>query len=286
MNVFVSGSSDSNINRYYLRENKKILDFIFNKNDLVFGISNSGIMGLAYNSAVEHGKQITGVCLDVDKDKFNSIKCNKQVIATSVFEKTKKLIEECNLLLFLPGGTGTYFELFNALDSKKCNEFDKPIIIFNLNGFFDNIKEIIEQNYKEEFASSNSSYGCIVVNSVQDVIVNCIKCEIAQGISDYKVLYKYGLFLLKDSLNEFNSSPYRRILPYFTYPLSIIETNVKNAINTKMDTNEFYKERCDELYELYQKFLTTILVCQNEVGNRRERKRARRVLGFIANNQH
>lgn len=286
MNVFVSGSSNNNINKNDLRENKKILDFIFNDNDLVFEPSNSGIMRLAYNMAVKKGRHITGVCLDVDKDKFNSIKCNKQVIATSVSEKTKKLIEECDLLLFLPGGTGTYFELFNALDSKKCNEFDKPIIIFNFNGFFDSVKDTIEQKYIKEFVNSDSLYGCVIVNSVYEVIVNYMKCMISQDSSNYKNLYKYGLFLLKDTLKEYDISSYRVVLPYFTYPLSLIESNVKNAVNMKMDTNEFYKERCDELYELYQKFLTTILVCQNQVGNRRERKRARRLLGFIVNNQY
>lgn len=272
MNVFVSGSSNSNINKDYLRENKKILDFIFNDNDLVFEPSNSGIMRLAYNMAVKKGRHITGVCLNSEKDKFNIVKCDKQVITTSVYEKVKKLIDESDLLLFLPGGKNTYFELFSVLEAKRCNEFDKPIIIFNFNGFFDNVKDTIEQKYIEEFVNSDSLYGCVIVNSVYEVIVNYMKCMIAQDSSNYKNLYKYGLFQLKDTLKENDISPYRVVLPYFTYHLSLIETNVKNAINMKIDTNEFYKERRDELYELYQKFLTTLLICQSEVGNRRERE--------------
>ena len=286
MNVFVSDSSKNNSNKNYLRENKKILDFIFNDNDLVFEPSNSGIMRLAYNMAVKKGRHITGVCLNSEKDKFNIVKCDKQVITASAYEKVKKLIDESDLLLFLPGGENTYFELFSVLEAKRCNEFDKPIIIFNFNGFFDSVKDTIEQKYIKEFVNSDSLYGCVIVNSVYEVIVNYMKCMIAQDSSNYKNLYKYGLFLLKDTLKEYDISSYRVVLPYFTYPLSLIESNVKNAVNMKMDTNEFYKERCDELYELYQKFLTTILVCQNQVGNRRERKRARRLLGFIVNNQH
>ena len=112
-----------------------------------------------------------------------------------------------------------------------------------------------------------------------------MKCKMAQDSSNQKYQYIYGLLLLKDTLKEFDIYPYRKIQPYFTYPLSSIENNVENAVKMKTDTNEFYKERCDELEELYQRFLTTILVCQNEVGNRRGRKRARRVLGYIINNQ-
>ena len=124
MNVFVSGSSNNNINKNDLRENKKILDFIFNDNDLVFEPSNSGIMRLAYNMAVKKGRHITGVCLNSEKDKFNIVKCDKKVITTSVYEKVKKLIDESDLLLFLPGGKNTYFELFSVLEAKRCNEFD------------------------------------------------------------------------------------------------------------------------------------------------------------------
>ena len=86
-------------------------------------------------------------------------------------------------------------------------------------------------------------------------------------------------------MNEWDITPYRAMLQYFTYPLSLIEEEVNNAINAKVDTNEFYKEKCDELLNWYQKFLRTILVCQSAVGSEIEKRTAKRVLELIKVNK-
>lgn len=96
--------------------------------------------------------------------------------------------------------------------------------------------------------------------------------------NDYKSIYEYGLTLLKDSLDEVNISPYSAMLPYFTYPLSLIEDTVEKARNSKTDTNEFYKEECDELLKLYDRLFKTSLLCQRIVGTRKEKKRANKIL--------
>ena len=100
---------------------------------------------------------------------------------------------------------------------------------------------------------------------------------------NYKSSFEHGLCLLKDSLNEINSSPYRVILTYFTYPLSKIEDAVANAKKNKIDTNEFYKEKCNELFEIYERLLATKLLCQSEFGNKEEKKKANEVLNAIKN---
>lgn len=281
MKIFVGCSSNNDIDKKYLIENKQLLDILLSDNDLVFGACDKGIMGLAYNSAINHGKEITGICSEAYKDDFKSLKCNKEITTKSVLERTKMLIEESDLLLFLPGGIGTYFELFSAIESKRCHEFDKPIIIFNSNGFFDKFKQIMDQNYQEGFTKQSDSLNYVIADTIEEVIGCCIKYGIPYKISDYKFLYEYGLYLLKDSLSEVNGSPYYTMLPYFTYPLSLIEDTVKKAKNTKMDTNDFYKEKCDELLQMYDRFLKTCLLCKIEMGTEEEKKRANEVLNVI-----
>ena len=46
---------------------------------------------------------------------------------------------------------------------------------------------------------------------------------------DYESTYEYGLSLFKESLKEVSVYPYHEILPYFNYPLSMIESDVKEA---------------------------------------------------------
>lgn len=281
MKIFVGCSSSNDIDKKHLEVNKQLLDLILQENDLVFGASNNGIMGLAYNSAINHGKQITGICPEAYKDDLKSLKCTKEITTNSISERTKMLIEESDLLLFLPGGIGTYFELFSAIESKRCHEFDKPIIIFNSNGFFDKFKEMMEQNYRERFSKQSDSLNYVIANTIQEVKEYCEKYKKSQEIADYKSDYEYGLTLLKDSLNEVNRLPYRAMLTYFNYPLSIIEDTVEKARNSKTDTNEFYKEQCDNLLEMYDRLLKTYLICQSEIGTKEEKKRANEILKAI-----
>ena len=280
MNILVCGSSDD-ISKEYWKANKEIFDFIFNDNDLVFGAPNSGIARLAFNVAISKERKVTSVCLEEEKNDLDLILCAKKEVVSESIEKMKKMIDKSDLLLFLPGGTSNCLDLFNALESKKNGEFDKPIIIFNLNGYLDSIKDEIEQRYIKEFANSNSKYGCVIVNSAKEVIINCMKCQMVQDSYDYKVQYKYGLFLFKDTLNEWDITSYRDMLSYFTYPLSLIEEEVNNAISYRKDTNEFYKEKCNELLNWYQKLLRTTLVCQSAVGTVEGKRRAKRVLELI-----
>lgn len=75
--------------------------------------------------------------------------------------------------------------------------------------------------------------------------------------TNYKEAYEYGLLRLKDSLEELCVGPYRVISPYFDYPLSVIEKEVDLAHLKNKDSNEFYKEKCDELLKMYERLIYT-----------------------------
>ena len=67
---------------------------------------------------------------------------------------------------------------------------------------------------------------------------------------DYESTYEYGLSLFKESLKEVSVYPYHEILPYFNYPLSMIESDVKEARESKTDNNEIsFKFKIVELFQ-------------------------------------
>ena len=41
---------------------------------------------------------------------------------------------------------------FTAIELKRCHEYDKPIVIYNLNGFYDKLLIFLEKLYDEKFA--------------------------------------------------------------------------------------------------------------------------------------
>lgn len=90
--------------------------------------------------------------------------------------------------------------------------------------------------------------------------------------TNYKEAYEYGLSRLKDSLKEICVGQYRVISPYFDYPLSEIEKKVELFHLKNKDSNEFYKEKCDELLKMYERLIYTFLLCKSETGTRSEKR--------------
>lgn len=170
MQIFVACSASNDIPKKYFDDARYILERVLKKNDLVFGACPNGLMGVSYDIALKNSRNITGVCPEAYKDDFLALKCTKEITTYSVAGRTDELINESDVILFLPGGIGTMYELFRALESKRCNEYDKPIIIFNCHGFYDKWLQLMDQIYSEKFSKKDDSNNYIIVNNKEDVI--------------------------------------------------------------------------------------------------------------------
>ena len=175
MKVFVGCSSSDDISKKYLYYCKQLLIKIFKNNDLVFGASQTGIMGIAYEEAKKNNQQVIGICPEVYKEDLNNISCDKEVLTKTISDRTDKLINESDLLLFLPGGIGTIYELFTAIESKRNHEFEKPIIIYNCKHYFDDLLVFLDKIYKEKFSNERTKFNYYVYDyDSEDELVNFI----------------------------------------------------------------------------------------------------------------
>jgi len=171
MKIFVGCSSSDSIPNKYLEDARKFLGLLFEKeHDLIFGACGKGIMGIAYNKAMLNNRKIIGVCPNSYKDDLEELTCTTEIITKSISERTDKLIEGADVLLFLPGGIGTIYEVLAAIESKRSGEFDKPIIIYNSNNFFDKLFELLNKIYDEEFTSVKVSDCYSIFGSFDDLI--------------------------------------------------------------------------------------------------------------------
>ncbi len=170
MKLFIGCSSSNDIPKEYVDNSKVLLEELMKKNDLVFGACNSGLMGLAYNIAHNAGRNITGICPETYKDDFKELECNIEITTKSVSERTDEVISSSDVLIFLPGGIGTIYELFTAIESKRCHEFNKPIVIYNCNGYFDKLLEFMDKIYGEKFSKSKDKRNYLVTDSISSIL--------------------------------------------------------------------------------------------------------------------
>lgn len=171
MKIAVCCSSSNDIDKKYMESSKIILEQIFMQgNDLVFGASNSGIMGIAYKIAKQLNRNVIGITTERYKDDLKDLDCDIEILTKNVTERTKEIINNSDLLLFLPGGIGTLCEFITSIEMKRNEEFDKPIIICNDTGYFDELLQMLNKVYEKNFTGENVRLSYNIANSYKDVI--------------------------------------------------------------------------------------------------------------------
>ena len=170
MKLFIGCSSSNDIPTEYFNDCKVLLEELMKENDLVFGACNSGLMGLAYNTTLKANGNITGICPEAYKDDFKTLKCDTEITTKSVSERTDTVISSSDALIFLPGGIGTIYELFTAIESKRCHEFNKPIVIYNSNGYFDKLLEFMDKVYSEKFSGFKDNRNYFLTDSISSIL--------------------------------------------------------------------------------------------------------------------
>ena len=170
MKLFIGCSSRDEIPKKYYDDCSILLDKLFScGNELVFGACGKGLMGLSYDVTIEKSCKIIGIFPEFYKNEAEELNCLKIPVKT-VNERTEKIIEESDVLIFLPGGIGTLYELFTAIESKRGYEHNKPIIIYNCCGFYDNIFNQLSIMEDEKFISSDDKEYYFVCSSWEEII--------------------------------------------------------------------------------------------------------------------
>lgn len=171
MKIAVCGSSSNDINLKYIESSKTLLEQVFKgDNDLVFGAMNSGIMGISYKTAKLNNRKVIGIAPEIYKDDFKELDCDTEILTKSVNDRTEALINNSDILLFLPGGIGTLYEIMAAIEMKRSKEFDKPIIVYNETGFFDELLQMLDKVYAKKFTGPNVRFSYNIANDCRAVM--------------------------------------------------------------------------------------------------------------------
>ena len=153
MKVFIGCSSYDDLNEIYYREAKEISKVLIKKDfSLVFGGCARGIMGTVYNEFKSNNKDIYAIQIEHYKDELDNLDCFKEVKRTAL-EQMERFMQLSDLIMFLPGGYGTYDEIFYMISEYVNETHHNKIILMNINNYFDGVKTILNKIKEEKFAS-------------------------------------------------------------------------------------------------------------------------------------
>lgn len=141
MNICIYGSYSKNQDENLLILSKNIAKELCKRNhDLVYGGGKNGLLGELSKEVHNNKKETIGVILDnSDLENYVYKDCTKLISKKNMNERKYYMEEISDGFIILPGGIGTLDEFFEILVLSSKNVLNKPIVLFNIDGFFDEI---------------------------------------------------------------------------------------------------------------------------------------------------
>lgn len=110
---------------------------------LVYGAGATGCMGAAARGVRENGGFVMGVSPDFISEFEDIFDCDNTVMVDTMAERKTIMEKHADVFFIAPGGIGTMDEFFQVLTLKYLKRIDVPIVILNLDGFYNVLISLI-----------------------------------------------------------------------------------------------------------------------------------------------
>lgn len=138
---------------------------------LVYGGSQLGIMGAVAKASLTQGGKGIGIIPEFLKTKEIVYTDLDEVITTqNMHERKLKMQEVSDGFITLPGGFGTFEELFEIITWSQLGLHHKPIGLLNINGFYDHLIAMLDEMVNRGFLSSKNRQLLIVDDEVDGLL--------------------------------------------------------------------------------------------------------------------
>jgi len=139
--------------------------------EVVYGGGAVGLMGQLADTVIEQGGKITGIMPKFMRQvEWQHEGINELILTEDMHERKQKFLVDVDALITLPGGCGTLEELLEAITLKRLGIFIKPIIILNLDGYFNPLIEMLERCVQENFMRNEHRDIWTVIESPEELI--------------------------------------------------------------------------------------------------------------------
>lgn len=125
-----------------------------NGGQLVYGGGKGGLMGTVADAALNAGARVVGIIPKalVEKE-WAHRDCTELHIVENMHERKRMMAERADAFLALPGGIGTFEELFEVWTWRQLGYHDKPIGLLNTANYYDGLMSFLSQTVDQHFLS-------------------------------------------------------------------------------------------------------------------------------------
>ncbi|MBC8154321.1 MAG: TIGR00730 family Rossman fold protein [Bacteroidetes bacterium] len=138
---------------------------------LIYGGGNGGLMGTVANAVLENGGQVTGVIPNFLADLEVAHRTLTELhFVETMHERKFKMVSLAKGVITLPGGYGTFDELFEILAWRQLKLYDGPIAVLNVNGYYDLLLQQLDRCVADGFLRAENRNLLIVADTVDAVL--------------------------------------------------------------------------------------------------------------------
>ncbi|HZS44060.1 MAG TPA: TIGR00730 family Rossman fold protein [Blastocatellia bacterium] len=138
---------------------------------IVYGGGSTGMMGAVANGALSVGGTVIGILPHFMNDlEWGHQGLTELRLVDDMHERKRLMAESADAIIALPGGCGTFEELFEAITWKRLGLYFNPIILVNIRGFFDPCIELLTRCINERFMDERHGLMWTVVERPEQVV--------------------------------------------------------------------------------------------------------------------
>jgi uncharacterized protein (TIGR00730 family) len=138
---------------------------------LVYGGGSVGLMGALAEAVLDGGGRVTGVIPEFLVNREHMLlRVQDRIVTRDMHERKRIMFERADAFVALPGGIGTLEELVEQLTWAQLGRHRKPILILNIEGFWDPLCALIDHMRRLDFIRADLSVRLLVVEKVDEIL--------------------------------------------------------------------------------------------------------------------
>jgi uncharacterized protein (TIGR00730 family) len=138
---------------------------------LVYGGGAVGLMGITARSVMDAGGHVTGIIPQFLKEREVMLETAHELIVTNDMHERKRLMfERAGAFVALPGGIGTLEELVEMMTWAQLGRHRKPVLIANINGFWDPLIALLRHMGSAGFIRRGFEVNYLVADRAEDIL--------------------------------------------------------------------------------------------------------------------
>jgi uncharacterized protein (TIGR00730 family) len=138
---------------------------------LVYGGGSVGLMGALADAVLDGGGAVTGIIPDFLVNREHLLfRAQERIVTRDMHERKRLMFERADAFVALPGGIGTLEELVEQLTWAQLGRHRKPVLILNIEGFWDPLCALIDHMKQLEFIRAPYPVSLLVAAHVEEIL--------------------------------------------------------------------------------------------------------------------